>query len=116
MGFKEWEWFSHKFDALEASIKEIRNKLTQMEATLMSQLDDLNTAIQAEDVEITTLLASVTKIDADVDALLAKIAAGATLPDITTQLTAIQAHTAALTTAAQQLADEDAKANPPAAQ
>lgn len=80
----------------------------------MSQLDDLNAAITAEDVEVQDILASVTKINADVEALLAKIAAGGTLPDITAQLQAIAAHTAALTTASQQLKDEDAKANPPA--
>jgi DNA-binding FrmR family transcriptional regulator len=82
-----------------------------MEVKIMSQIDDLNKAIADEDVEIQDVLTSVTKINADVDALLAKIAAGATIPDITTQLQAIQAHTAALTTASQQLKDEDAKAN-----
>lgn len=74
---------------------------------MSTQLDDLNSAIQAEDVEIQDLLASVTKIDADIIALLAKPGLP---PDLTTQLQAIQAHTAALTTAAQQLKDDDTKA------
>jgi SMC interacting uncharacterized protein involved in chromosome segregation len=78
---------------------------------IMSQLDDLNKAISDEDVEIQDILASVTKVGTDIDALLAKIAAGGTMPDITTQLQAIQSHVASLTTASQQLKDEDAKAN-----
>lgn len=78
----------------------------------MSQLDDLNTAIQAEDVQVTTIAASVTKIDSDVDALLAKAQGGATGPDLTQEIQAIQAHTSALSAAVSQLTAEDTKANP----
>ena len=52
----------------------------------MAQIDDLNAAIAAEDVEVQTLLASVTKIGSDIDALLAKIAAGGVPTDLTAQL------------------------------
>jgi uncharacterized protein (DUF3084 family) len=91
-------------------------KLTEMENNLMAQIDDLNAAIQAEDVEVSTLAASITKIDSDVDALLAAVKAGATPTDLTTQIQAIQSHTSALATAVAQLAAEDTKANtPPAA-
>lgn len=86
-----------------------------MEATLMAQIDDLNAAIKAEDVQITTLNASVVKIDADVDALLAAAKAGGAGPDLIAAITAIQSHTSALATATQQLTDEDTKANTPAA-
>lgn len=104
-------FFSKKLGNMEQMLHEIINK----ENTIMSQIDDLNKAISDEDVQIQDVLASVTKVDADIDALLAKIAAGgATFPDITTQLTAIAAHTAALSTAAAQMTAEDAKANPPA--
>lgn len=78
---------------------------------IMSQLDDLNAAIQAEDVEIQDLLASVTKVDADIDALIAKIAAGGVPADLTQQLQAIAAHTTSITTAAEQLKADDAKSN-----
>lgn len=78
---------------------------------MATQLDDLNAAIAAEDVEIQDLIASVAKIDADIIALLAKIAEGGTLSDITSQLQALQAHTASLHTATQQLKDDDTKAN-----
>ncbi len=79
----------------------------------MSQLDDLNAAIAAEDVEVQDIVSSVTKVDSDIDALLAKIASGTppTLPDITAQLQQIAAHTTALTQAATQLKADDTKAN-----
>lgn len=79
----------------------------------MAQIDDLNAAIKAEDVQVTTLAASITKIDSDVDALLAAVQAGATPTDLTVQIQAIQSHTSALATAVAQLAAEDTKANPP---
>lgn len=80
----------------------------------MAQIDDLNTAIKAEDVQVTTLAASITKIDADVDALLAAAQGGTSGPDLTVQIQAIQSHTSALATAVAQLAAEDTKANPSA--
>lgn len=82
--------------------------MKNMEIRLMSQLDDLNAAIQAEDVELKTILASITKVAADVDKL--KSAPGLT-PDLTNQIAAIQSHLASLTTGAQQLVDADTKAN-----
>lgn len=81
----------------------------------MAQIDDLNAAIKAEDVEVSTLAASITKIDSDVDALLAAAQSGVSGPDLTAQIQAIQSHTSALATAVAQLAAEDSKANPPAA-
>ncbi len=80
----------------------------------MAQIDDLNAAIKAEDVEITTLAASITKIDADVDALLAAAQKAGVPTDLTVQIQAIQSHTSALSTAVAQLAADDTKANPPA--
>lgn len=80
----------------------------------MAQIDDLNTAIQAEDVDVQQIAAVATKVDADVVALLAKIQAGNIPTDLTTQIQAIQAHTAALATALGQLNDADTQANPPA--
>lgn len=77
----------------------------------MTQLNDLNTAIQAEDVEVNDILASVTKIGTDITTLLAKIAAGGVPTDLAAQLQAIQSHVASLTTAAQQLKAADAQAN-----
>lgn len=81
----------------------------------MAQIDDLNAAIQAEDVQVTTLAASITKIDADVDALLAAAQKAGVPMDLTAQITAIQSHTSALATAVAQLAADDTKANPPSA-
>lgn len=103
--------------------EEIRNwvlspvmlKLTEMENKIMAQIDDLNAAISAEDVQFTTLNASIVKIDTDVDALLAAVKAGASPTDLTTQIQAIQSHTSALATASAILQAEDQKANNPAA-
>lgn len=78
----------------------------------MSQLDDLNAAIAAEDVELADLMASIAKVAADITALLAKIEAGNTPTDLTTQLAAVQAHLASLTSGVQQLDDADKAANP----
>ena len=77
----------------------------------MSQLDDLNAAIKAEDVDVQAIAAVATKIDTDIKALLAKPGLP---PDLTTQLQAIQAHTSALGTALTQLQASDTAANPPA--
>lgn len=79
----------------------------------MAQLDDLNTAIAAEDVDVQLIAASATKIDADIVALKAAIAAGAPPTVLTAQITAIQAHTAALATAAGILQAADVNANQP---
>lgn len=101
------EFFRQKLENMERKLDDILGKETK----IMSQLDDLNAAIQAEDVQIQTLVASAVKIDADVDALLAKIAAGASLPDITNALTAIQSHTAALASVNTEMVSADTKAN-----
>lgn len=77
----------------------------------MSQLDDLNAAIQSEDVEITDLQASITSVAADVTKLKAAVAAGSTPTDLTTQISAIQTHLASLTTGAKQLQASDKEAN-----
>lgn len=77
----------------------------------MSQLDDLNTAIKNEDVEVATLLTSITTIAADVAKLKAAVSAGTSATDLSAQITAIQSHLASLTTGAQQLKDADTAAN-----
>ena len=82
-----------------------------MEATQMAQIDDLNAAIAAEDGQVVAMQAVLVKIDADITALLAKIAAGGTATDLTAQIQAIQAHVASLTTANAQLVADDTKAN-----
>ena len=102
-----FEFFNKKIETMEQLLHEIKNK----EIQIMAQIDDLNAAIKAEDVELTTIQDSIVKIGTDIDALLAKIAAGGTTTDLTAQLQAIQAHVAALTTANQQLVDDDTKAS-----
>lgn len=101
-----FEFFRKKLENIEAKVDEILKK----EKHIMSQLDDLNAAIQAEDVEISDLLSVITKVAADID----KLIASSTSPDLTAQLQAIQSHLASLNTGAQQLKDADSKANPPA--
>lgn len=106
-----WE-YDHFNRAIERMIGLLIEIKKQGETT-MAQIDDLNTAIQAEDVELSDLSASITTINADITKLLAAVAAGATPTDLTNQITAIQAHTAALTTAVSQLASDDTSVNPP---
>jgi hypothetical protein len=86
-------------------------EIKQQGDKIMAQIDDLNTAIKAEDVEVTTILASIVTVAADVAKLKAAIAAGATPQDLTTQITAVQSHLASLTTGTQQLVDADKAAN-----
>ena len=102
-----FNYFRNKLKAIELKLDAIAEK----ENNIMAQIDDLNKAISDEDVELTTVLASITKISADVDKLLAKIVAGGTPADLTAQITAIQSHLASLTTGAQQLVDADTKAS-----
>lgn len=97
---------------LQNDVVEMLHKIIHQGETIMAQIDDLNAAIKAEDVGISDLAASITKIDADVDALLAAAQSGATPQDLTAQITAIQSHTSALATAVSQLSAEDVKANP----
>lgn len=77
----------------------------------MSQLDDLNTAIKNEDVEVSTILTSITAVASDITKLKAAVLAGGTPADLSAQITAIQSHLASLTTGAQQLKDADTAAN-----
>lgn len=77
----------------------------------MAQKEDLDAAIQAEDVTIQKIAASVTKIADDVTALLAKITSGTPAADLTNEIQAVQSHTAALQTAADQLVAADTKAS-----
>lgn len=79
----------------------------------MAQIDDLNAAIAEEDVDVQLIAASAIKIDADIVALKAAIAAGASPTVLTNQISAIQAHTAAMATAAGILQAADTKANTP---
>lgn len=85
--------------------------LKEMEKRLMSQIDDLKTEIDAEDVQVQTLVASAKKIDADIVALIAKAKAGASPQDIAAQLTLIQAHTAVLASVNANMVADDASAN-----
>ena len=90
----------------------VLKKLNEMERKIMAQIDDLNTEIQAEDVQIQTLLASAAKINADILALIQKAqGGGVTVTDLTAQLTAIQAHTAVLASVNADLITSDANAN-----
>jgi capsule polysaccharide export protein KpsE/RkpR len=102
-----FDYFRRKLETIEHMLIDIKTK----ETLIMTQLEELNAAIAAEDVEVQDLLTSVSKIGTDIDALLAKIAAGGTTTDLAAQLQAIQSHVASLTTAAQQLKDSDTKAN-----
>lgn len=77
----------------------------------MSQLEDLNSAIKEEDVEISDLQASIVAVAADVTKLKTAVANGATPTDLTTQIAAIQTHLASLTTGADQLKASDKEAN-----
>lgn len=77
----------------------------------MTQKEDLDAAIAAEDVTIQAIAASVTKIAADITALLAKIGTGTPPADLAAEIQAVQSHTDALKTAAASLADADTKAN-----
>lgn len=106
----QYHYFEKKFETIERLLVELK---TQGENT-MAQIDDLNTAIQAEDVQVTTLATSITKIDADVDALLLAAQKAGVPTDLTLQIQAIQSHTSALATAVAQLAADDTKANKPA--
>lgn len=106
--------FNH-FDKRLETIEQLLIALKIQGDKIMAQIDDLNAAIQAEDVQVTTLAASITKIDADVDALLAAAQKAGIPTDLTIQIQAIQAHTAALQQAVSQLAGEDAKVPPTAA-
>ena len=106
---------SWEYDHFEKAVQRIERLLLDIKKqgeTQMAQIDDLNAAIQSEDVEINDILPVVTKIQADITTLLAKVAAGGTPTDLTTQIQAIQSHVSSLTTALQQLNDADTSANP----
>lgn len=77
---------------------------------MSTQLEDLNKAIQDEDVTITGLLAVITKAATDLAALKTKVDAGGTPVDLSAQLAALQSHLASLTTGTQQLKDADTSA------
>jgi chromosome segregation ATPase len=104
----------HKETSFKETLIRIERKLHEVinkENTIMAQIDDLNAAIASEDVEITDILDSIKKVDADIDALIAKVQAGNIPTDLTAQLQAIAAHTTSLTNGAAQLKADDAKAN-----
>jgi capsule polysaccharide export protein KpsE/RkpR len=106
-------WTFHYFERKLDEIIELIRELKKGEIKIMAQIDDLNAAIAAEDVEITDIMTSIAAVSADITKLLAAIAAGGTPTDLTQQLTAIQSHLATLTTGAQQLKDADTAANAP---
>jgi hypothetical protein len=97
------QFIKQQFGNIQSKLQDLKTQGAQT----MAQIDDLNTAIQAEDVELTTVQASIVTIAADVTRLIAAVKAGGTPTDLTNQLTAVQAHLAALTTANQQLVDAD---------
>lgn len=80
----------------------------------MAQIDDLQAAIVAEEVDIAQIAGVATKIASDVAALLAQVAAGTTPTDLTAQIASINADAATLANAAGILAAADTSANPPA--
>jgi len=104
-----FNYFRKKLETIEHMLIGLK---TQGEKT-MAQIDDLNAAIQAESVELSQLAAVVTKVDSDLDALAAAVAAGASPTDLTQQIAAIQSQTASLVTAVAQLSDTDTKDAPP---
>ncbi len=110
----EFELWDHKFRWLEARLNEIIAKEIKIMAhKIMAQIDDLNTAIAAEDVDVQTIAASATKIAADITALKALVAAGASPTVLTTQIDSILAHSTSLATAAGILQAADKDANTP---
>lgn len=103
-------FFRRKLETIERMLIDINHK----ENKTMAAIDDLNKAISDEDVEIGDLTAVVTKVDADITALIAKIGQGGVTPEqIATALQAIQSHTASVKTAVDTLTTDDTKANPP---
>ena len=105
-----FEFFRKKLENIEHTLE----KIVRRENIIMAQIDDLNAAIAAEDVEITDIMASIAAVAADITRLIALVAAGNIPTDLTAQLTAVQSHLATLTTGAAQLKAADAEANPPA--
>ena len=101
------KFFREKLETIEQMLIGIQYK----EIKIMSQLDDLNKAISDEDVELTTVQASIVSVAADVAKLKAAVAAGASPTDLTAQIAAVQAHLTSLTTGNQQLVDADKAAN-----
>lgn len=102
--------FTHFDKRLERLEHLLQNVLKEIN-TMANNQADLDAAIAAEGATVTQLATVVTKIAADVTALLAKIAAGSTPADLTNEVTAINAQAAVLSTAAQQLTDADTAAN-----
>lgn len=101
-------YFKRKLETIEHMLGEIKKQGEQQ----MSAMDDLNTAIKAEDGLLVAQQAVITKVAADVDTLKAAIGTGAATPQqIADALTAIQSHVATLGTSNQALVDADTKAN-----
>lgn len=81
----------------------------------MAQIDDLNAAIADLTTQVTSQTALITKVDTDLAALAAQIAAGGTGPDLTAAIAAIRANIATVQTDDSSLTAADNAAVPPAA-
>lgn len=111
----DWELIRKRFDSVDESIKAVLTKLNKMEATIMTQLDDLNTKLAAQGTAIdnigtalTTLSTDNAKALADLKAAIAAAQGSGTLPDISAQLQALDANNAKLATIASNVASLDA--------
>lgn len=113
MGFCEFQWMREQFEAMKKHLERLELQLKLQGEKIKMQIDDLNAAIQAEDVEITDLVTVMTKVDTDLAALKAAVDAGGSGPSLSDQIQAIQSHTAALKTALDQLKAADDAAVPP---
>jgi uncharacterized protein YoxC len=88
------------------------NSLTQRMDKMATTLAQLDAAIAAENVTLTSLVALSNQLITDVNALVAKVGSGA---DFTNELNAVQANAALLQTASTNVQTADSAANPPAA-
>lgn len=94
-------------------IERMLRVILQKEKQTMAEIDDLNTAIAAEDVGVQDITASVQKVSADVAAILAKLAAGTPPAALTAQIATVNAHVVAIKAATDILNAADLSANPP---
>ena len=74
-------------------------------------ISDIDAALAAEDQTLASLTAIIVKIVADIQALLAEIASGVVLQDVTAEVNKIQSQTAVLQQAVSDLSGADTSAN-----
>jgi hypothetical protein len=102
--------FSKCWEVLGTLLNTIINK----ENKIMSQLDDLNSAIQEEDVDVQGIAAVAIALQTDLAALLKASQGGGSATDLSTQIAAVQSHAASLATALGILQAADATTKAPA--